>query len=856
MKKSIVFSLGISVFSFINAQDVSVSGPFEIEGGWSNEVVTAEGKTEYVVAFTDTSTPHSFTVPSGVYSMEYLVVAGGGGGGYYHGGGGGGGGMIEETSSVSPNQEIEIKVGDGGAGGVKHGLGSIRGSNGGDSYIAFGLRKVTSYGGGGGGGIYNDANLKDLFGGADGGSGGGGAGTAAGASRSYPAPGGNGFEGQGNNGYGRVAMGGNSRGYGGGGAGAPATGFSGGNGRKSSITGTEIYYGGGGGGAGYSSTYNSSGSGGLGGGGDGGGGTSDKKIGYATVGNPGTNGLGGGGGGGHASKDGGAGGSGIVILRYAKVDVSSGIIISSFGGSYGTPVPAYGAYEEIPANEYSCQEYVQVEDGVRAYCTGWKLYGSSGELIRSSGTLAEGETNLKAILDSSCAGSTLEWQWELRYLVTIEKDREGTFNVSTGYYSSGTLMTIVATPGFNYSLGKWQKDGVDLENTSNEYAFTVESKPTTIKAFFIPSGITVSYDGFAINGSLEDHFASYSSVGSTYTLYAPEFTEVTETIRQHCVGYTLTSFSTGVTSEVFPVSEAQNGNVSASVQFEEPVLLTWKWREEYYVSTVVEGNGALKENKSGWYKTGDEITLEVASTVGFKGWGGFFSGGCPSEAQAEVVVKNKPIVATAYFTQNIKDNLVLNGDFEQHVEYISQLDVIGSLRLLNAGSWNIEQNAGSSYFVCGIISSHNNLSYGTNIRSYGLTGLSLQLTTLYDGDEGCVSCDVNPHCGGLYTFSCMLVRGANTSNIANNEWKVKVELVDKNNSDRIISIGEFDVKDIGQSNWKSQVQQFNIPKGGAYKLKFTIPKESRIGTYNTLSMGLDNISLCLDKRCGFALMVR
>lgn len=837
MKKSIVFSLGISVFSFINAQDVSVSGPFEIEGGWSNEVVTAEGKTEYVVAFTDTSTPHSFTVPSGVYSIDYLVVAGGGGGGSYHGGGGGAGGMLQGSSlAVNPGDTITVTVGQGGPGGATR----KRGSNGTNSSIQIGGFSIVAIGGGGGGG-YDEGY------GADGGSGGGAVGHKSGKPTGAQS-GGLGEEGQGHNGASRDSMGSDGPGCGGGGAGAPATNKHGGKGLASNISGSELYYAGGGGAGGYTFT-DAHGDGGLGGGANGGGASNNGSSGQPSTG-------GGGGGGGYNKAVGGAGGSGIVILRYAKVDVSSGIIISSFGGAYGTPVPAYGAYEEITLNEYTCQEYVQVEDGVRAYCTGWKLYGSSGELIRSSGTLAEGETNLKAILDSSCAGSTLEWQWELRYLVTIEKDREGTFNVSTDYYSSGTLITIVATPGSNYSLGKWQKDGVDLENTSNEYAFTVESKPTTIKAFFIPSGITVSYDGFAINGSLEDHFASYSSVGSTYTLYAPKFTEVTETIRQHCVGYTLTSFSTGVTSEVFPVNEAQNGNVSASVQFEEPVLLTWKWREEYYVSTVVEGNGALKENKSGWYKTGDEITLEVASTVGFKGWGGFFSGGCPSEAQAEVVVKNKPIFATAYFTQNIKDNLVLNGDFEQHVEYISQADVIGSLRLLNAGSWNIEQNAGSGYFVCGIISSHNNLSSGTNIRSCGGTGLSFQLTTLVDGNEGCVSCDVNPHCGGLYSFSCMLVRGGNDKNIGNNEWKVKVELVDKNNTDKIISIGEFDIKGIDQGNWKSQVQQFNIPKGGAYKLKFTIPKESRIGTYNTLLMGLDNISLRLEKRFGFALMVR
>jgi hypothetical protein len=149
MKKSIVFIFGILALSFVNAQDVSVLGPFEIEGGWSNEVVTAEGKTEYVVAFTDTTTPHSFTVPSGVHSMEYLVVAGGGGGGGYHGGGGGAGGMLQGNGlAVNPGDTITVTVGQGGPGGAS----KKRGSNGTDSSIQIGGFSIVAIGGGGGGG--------------------------------------------------------------------------------------------------------------------------------------------------------------------------------------------------------------------------------------------------------------------------------------------------------------------------------------------------------------------------------------------------------------------------------------------------------------------------------------------------------------------------------------------------------------------------------------------------------------------------------------------------------------------------------------------------------------------------------
>lgn len=255
--------------------------------------------TYYTIQTFTTST--TWTVPSGVSTVEYLVVGGGGGGGAYGAGGGAGGFRTNTLTGLSGDQIVT--VGDGGAGGTYHWDWDVwayvngPGSNGGNS--AFG--SVIATGGGGGAGSNSQNGLT-------GGSGGGATGTG---SIGY------GTSGQGNNGGTGKQWGTRYMGGGGGGASAaggsvtgtttPYVGGSGGAGSYSSITGSSLAYAGGGGGGGNSNGGSTAGSGGIGGGGAGRTGNND---GYAAT------YYGSGGGGGGSGGDGGAGYQGIVIIKY------------------------------------------------------------------------------------------------------------------------------------------------------------------------------------------------------------------------------------------------------------------------------------------------------------------------------------------------------------------------------------------------------------------------------------------------------------------------------------------------------------------------------------------------------------
>ena len=249
--------------------------------------------------------------------VSHLIIGGGGGGGADRGGGGGAGGYREVKNPVTPFSAspldgfscapnrvtvtatgFPIAVGGGGAGGTQPAPSSPSGVNGVNS--SFG--GITSAGGGGG----KNSNTGSA---GSGGSGGGTSGSAPGGRGSgntppvSPPQGQNGGLGQDGSPF--------ATGAGGGGAGAAGADASapsgnspaGGAGVASEISGSSVTRAGGGGSTGKSPTK--SGAGGSDGGGAGS--TSGTNAGTANT---------GGGGGASCNSVGGAGGSGIVIIRY------------------------------------------------------------------------------------------------------------------------------------------------------------------------------------------------------------------------------------------------------------------------------------------------------------------------------------------------------------------------------------------------------------------------------------------------------------------------------------------------------------------------------------------------------------
>lgn len=293
------FNAGDIVYLFnntsgtVNVTKGSITTLYQSGSNTEQTTITMASRTMAAIQFISNTVAVFFSgaasSSSTAFNLDYLIIGGGGGGGVGGGGAGGyinsltgesygGGGSRPFSISITPSTaQYIVTVGAGGASGAS-------GSN-------SALFNIITSGGGGG--------ATSVGAGSAGGSGGGG----------YAGGGGDGISSMG---YAGGAS--DSAGGGGGGAGAigssnssSSVGGAGGAGLSSSITGTSVTRAGGGGGGGSSA-------GGAGGAGGGGAGASSN----ATAGTANT----GGGGGGVWYSSPGAGGSGVVILRYVTADYS------------------------------------------------------------------------------------------------------------------------------------------------------------------------------------------------------------------------------------------------------------------------------------------------------------------------------------------------------------------------------------------------------------------------------------------------------------------------------------------------------------------------------------------------------
>ena len=430
-----------------------------------------------VVAFKAVGTC-SWAIPSGVTMFDWLVVGGGGGGGSWHGAGGGAGGMrSNEGLNVPLDTSFTIQVGAGGDGAPIPGATSTRGSSGGASRItgsSSGL--LASVVGGGGGGTGANAGTD----GNDGGNGGSGGGAQV--ALTYGGTVGSGTSGEGNDGgtgagYG-VDHGGKSAQVAGGGGGAGSIGGgaaetselvvagSGGAGGAVSwltasaatalgvgeVSGSDVYFAGGGAGSGWEGVTYTLGAGGLGGGGDG-------RLHTDGAGEDGATSTGGGGAGSSLTavgdtRVGGAGGSGVVVLRYAQAPVT--LAFAAQGGS-GAPAGQTGA----PSSTVTLPSTVPTR-------AGYSFVGWNTSADGSGTAYAAGDTYT---LPSSGA-ATLYARWQANTATLAYDAGGGSAGPASVSGDAGSVVAVSGTvpvwPGYAFTGWNTSADGSGAAYTAGD----------------------------------------------------------------------------------------------------------------------------------------------------------------------------------------------------------------------------------------------------------------------------------------------------------------------------------------------------------------------------------------------------
>jgi hypothetical protein len=405
------FSVGIQSGTVLFSPSITGSPTITTSGAYT--IVTYSGS-------------GTFT-PNVSQNVEVLVVGGGGGGGgdgSGNAGGGGGGGQVYYNSSYSLSTgSYTVTIGAGGAGDTG-GVGGTGGST------VFG--PVTSVGGTGGG--------------AGGGGGGGhsGGGTSGGT-------------GIGAGGASDANTGGNGGGY-------AVPGGNGGNGGSYSISGSATNYGGGGGGG----SYSGGGSGGSGGGGGGGGHSHGGFVGTANTG-------GGGGGDGDYNGQGGAGGSGLVIIRYltAGTGIASTYALNTLtngnvGINQASPVSqldvnggvtigsTYSGTNAAPANGMIIQGSVGIANTSPSVAFEVGTNGTQSNAIIKDGYLCVG--NGASSGNGSCSGAATAGTIYANSTTVAQGDYAEQYLSNNTSMAPGTLVTsdaqnagdMVSTTGMGY----------------------------------------------------------------------------------------------------------------------------------------------------------------------------------------------------------------------------------------------------------------------------------------------------------------------------------------------------------------------------------------------------------------------
>jgi hypothetical protein len=438
-----------------------------IDHPWKNTPPTGDS---YIINTYTTIGTTTWTAPQGVSSIDYTIVGGGGGGGGAHdtgGAGGGGGGMIlTGTYSVTPGQTYTIVVGDGGARSTNNypTITETDGGDGGnssfDSIIAQGgeggKRSRFQTGGSGAGGVAQDGSTTSARGGNGGGANGGGGG-----------------------GGGATTSGGNKSGL---------TAGSGGSGLSSLLSG-------------FTETYS------IGGRGGNGGSFSTGADAVPTTGN-GANGAGAAPSG---ARNGGKGGSGIVIIKYLPEQVllrfdptnsacypGTGTTITSVGTSTisgtmtnvaWTADPQVGYYFNFTGSSYIT--FSNFDFGTNITVVGW----IKASLKTSINSLLANETSGNNPALNGFKLGWNSWTTENRHLI---------FEGKGGGASNGSSVI---------TYGTWQQIAYVLNNDTSTIEFYNNGTQTGSSSSIPPAINMNTTKGFKIGAFADNSFTMNAQLG-------------------------------------------------------------------------------------------------------------------------------------------------------------------------------------------------------------------------------------------------------------------------------------------------------------------------------------------------------
>jgi len=237
-------------------------------------------------------------------------------------------------------------------------------------------------------------------------------------------------------------------------------------------------------------------------------------------------------------------------------------------------------------------------------------------------------------------------QWKTRYYLTVEAGTGGSASPSSGWYDSGSTVTINAKPDTGYLFYSWSGDGSgSYSGTESSYTITI-NEPITQTASFKPIplySLTVQSQQGTVSGE-----GSYNEGATANFGVSPTTVPGESGVRHVFTGWTSGSHG-GYSGPDNPAEVIMNNDITEMAQWKNQYLLT--------IDSVIDVEG------SGWYDEGETTTLSVVFPPGFlvrqvfKGW----SGDIQSDSETVSIMMDGPKTVVAEWTTDYAQLYLLVG---------------------------------------------------------------------------------------------------------------------------------------------------------------------------------------------------
>ena len=143
----------------------------------------------------------------------------------------------------------------------------------------------------------------------------------------------------------------------------------------------------------------------------------------------------------------------------------------------GPQILDQGAAVQATAPEFAP---VDANDTIRAFCTGWKISSAASGNVLASGA------GTNCAYASLTENATLEWSFEVRYLLSASACGSGTLAGNASWVPAGATVSLAATPSEGAAFLAWASPFFlsKTEIATPSLSFAMPALPTTIYAVF------------------------------------------------------------------------------------------------------------------------------------------------------------------------------------------------------------------------------------------------------------------------------------------------------------------------------------------------------------------------------------